>query len=135
MRCPKDGSSMKEFHIDNIPLDYCSSCHGIWMDWGELRRVSSDLVTEYELLYRGDSNLDCPKCGKSMRMADLHSAIVEECGCGIFFDVGEADKVLGKNISIECSERIGLTKEQVEKLGREGSIKLGRFELFIDDQQ
>ncbi len=133
MKCPRDGQTMAEFEVDGIPLDYCPKCHSVWMDWGELRRVSSDLVTEYELIYRGDTDLRCPLCSKRMELADLHSVIVEECECGILFDAGEAEKVLGKSIGINDLKRIGITKDQVKNLYKKGVLKLGNYEIFVED--
>ena len=135
MICPRDGQAMGEFDVEGIPLDYCPKCRSIWMEWDELRRISSDLVTKYELIHRGNAKLKCPICSKRMRLADLHSVIVEECDCGILFDFGEADKVLGKNLGIGELKKIGITPEQVNELKKTGSIKLGNYEIFVEGKK
>ena len=41
MKCPKDGSDLKEVEMGNVKVDVCSECGGMWLDAGEL-----DLVRE-----------------------------------------------------------------------------------------
>ncbi|MBD3387941.1 MAG: hypothetical protein GF416_02730 [Candidatus Altiarchaeales archaeon] len=93
MKCPKDGCEMKEKTEDDIKVDECPECDGVWLDWGELQRATDNRVTEYEVNYRGKSGRNCPRCGNRMRKGDLHSVIVEECECGLFFDKGEIRQI------------------------------------------
>ncbi|MBU0762678.1 MAG: zf-TFIIB domain-containing protein [Candidatus Altiarchaeota archaeon] len=139
MKCPKDASDMLEVKIEGIVFDFCSLCQGYWMDWGELSKTSSNMVTEHELIYRGESKRLCPKCGKHMRKADLHSVIVEECSCGIFFDKGEAQKVLGAVGKKLESEHHTKKKEVViclgdlKKLEEDGKIELSDVVITLGD--
>jgi len=41
MHCPKCGMNLIEIDYKNIKVDKCSSCHGIWLDAGELESVSN----------------------------------------------------------------------------------------------
>lgn len=43
MKCPKCGSDLQEVNYQNVMIDTCSECKGIWLDHGEL-----------ELLGRGE---------------------------------------------------------------------------------
>jgi Zn-finger nucleic acid-binding protein len=134
MKCPKDGTAMRERDVDGVVLDVCEKCGGIWMDWGELGRVSKHTVTEHELVFRGGSSRHCPRCGKPMKKADLHSVIVEECGCGIFFDRGEADKVIGRGIEANVSSgsaKVEMTLAQVKELLDRGAVKAGPVEIVL----
>lgn len=36
MRCPKCGQELKEIIHEELALDKCESCEGIWLDKGEL---------------------------------------------------------------------------------------------------
>ena len=36
MKCPKCGMNLFEMDFKGIKIDECSSCHGIWLDAGEL---------------------------------------------------------------------------------------------------
>ena len=36
MKCPKCGSDLQENNYQNVMIDICSECKGIWLDHGEL---------------------------------------------------------------------------------------------------
>ena len=36
MKCPKCGSDLHEVHYQDVVIDSCSECKGIWLDHGEL---------------------------------------------------------------------------------------------------
>ena len=39
MKCPKCGSDMEEKEMDNVMIDQCTECQGIYFDAGELELV------------------------------------------------------------------------------------------------
>lgn len=39
MKCPKCGSDMVEKELDNVMIDQCTECEGIYFDAGELEMV------------------------------------------------------------------------------------------------
>ncbi|MFN0151092.1 MAG: zf-TFIIB domain-containing protein [bacterium] len=39
MKCPKCGSPLEEFALDNVHVDKCLSCEGLWLDAGELETI------------------------------------------------------------------------------------------------
>jgi hypothetical protein len=39
MKCPKDGSDLKEEELGPIKVDVCAECKGIWFDGGELEMM------------------------------------------------------------------------------------------------
>ncbi len=41
MRCPKCGGQLVEEHHENVDIDKCSDCHGIWLDPGELDKLNA----------------------------------------------------------------------------------------------
>ena len=43
MKCPKCGSDLKEINLNDVMIDLCIACKGIWLDSGELK-----LLTEGE---------------------------------------------------------------------------------------
>ena len=43
MKCPKCGSDMEEKELDNVMIDQCGECQGIYFDAGEL-----DLILKRE---------------------------------------------------------------------------------------
>ena len=40
MHCPKCGMKLVEINYKGITIDECSSCQGVWLDAGELKRAS-----------------------------------------------------------------------------------------------
>jgi len=40
MRCPKCGEELEEIVFQGIQIDRCPECHGVWLDSGELERVT-----------------------------------------------------------------------------------------------
>lgn len=36
MKCPKCGSKLHEVNYQNVMIDTCSDCKGIWLDQGEI---------------------------------------------------------------------------------------------------
>ncbi len=131
MKCPKDGNEMEDREIDDVRLDICNKCNGIWMDWGELGKLSRNTVTEHEMISRGKSRIYCPKCRANMRKMDLHSVIVEECRCGMFFEKGEAKKLLGRDIILDKKKLI-MSKEQLKELNKAGRLVFGDVDIIIE---
>ena len=40
MKCPKCGAELKEVNYQNVMIDTCSHCKGIWLDHGELELLA-----------------------------------------------------------------------------------------------
>ena len=36
MKCPRDGSDLKEREFHHVKIDVCPQCKGVWLDTGEL---------------------------------------------------------------------------------------------------
>ena len=56
MKCPKCGADLKEVNYQNVMIDTCSDCKGIWLDHGEL-----------ELLAQGHAQMTKGFLGKLFR--------------------------------------------------------------------
>jgi len=48
MKCPKCGSDLEEINHDEVMIDRCTKCEGIWLDKGEL-----ELLTQGEAKFTG----------------------------------------------------------------------------------
>jgi Zn-finger nucleic acid-binding protein len=131
MKCPKDGQEMEEMVFDGVTIDVCKRCNGLWMDHRELDQLGGYHATEHELMHRGESRLSCPRCGRRMSQADIHAVIVDKCQCGIYFDEGEAEKVIGRKIRNENVNRVEVTTEQLKRLINGGSLRVGDIELVL----
>jgi len=106
MKCPVCKVSMSAVEHDKIELDYCSVCHGIWFDRGELellldtltsgttRELVNSLMQRPQLKVQEKSR-KCPICRRVMGKIDIGSGqeiIVDVCsaGHGLWFDGGES---------------------------------------------
>ena len=110
MQCPRDGSALNsEKYEGDVVVDRCPSCHGFWLDSGELKSVQE--IIEHD--YSGQLNqinvvaqayefarqktlpdIKCPKCGGDLNAKEYSycSQILidccEDCG-GMWLDAGE----------------------------------------------
>ncbi len=39
MKCPKCGMELEEINFADVRIDKCFSCHGLWLDKGELEAI------------------------------------------------------------------------------------------------
>jgi len=40
LRCPRDGGEMVTVTIENVQVDRCTQCGGMWLDAGELEQLT-----------------------------------------------------------------------------------------------
>lgn len=87
----------------DVTVDVCPSCHGTFLDEGEIKRLTGDrdlhkLLTNY-LGVDDDGELVCPSCGGLMdaELLELEETSVEVDACldcfGIWLDDGELAKL------------------------------------------
>jgi uncharacterized protein len=110
MRCPIDKSDMIVVEHQDIELDYCLQCKGVWFDSGELDLLISVLKSEgAELSPQGsltsepskteEATKKCPVCGRKMNkflIGKQPKIIIDSCPQedGLWFDGGELHQVL-----------------------------------------
>jgi len=39
MKCPRCDGTLKEIIVEDVPVDMCDKCAGVWLDSGELERI------------------------------------------------------------------------------------------------
>lgn len=39
--CPNDGGAMQELNRNGVLIDVCTTCRGVWLDRGELKKLLS----------------------------------------------------------------------------------------------
>ena len=102
MDCPKCSGRMEPVTFDDIEINRCTACGGMWFDLLEHehlrdRRGSEAVDTGSTSLGREHNkigDIDCPKCGvRMLKMVDAHQPHIwyEMCATcyGIYFDAGE----------------------------------------------
>jgi Zn-finger nucleic acid-binding protein len=106
MDCPVCKKSMLVLELQQIEIDYCQNCSGIWLDSGELELLLDDTEEKQRLL--GSFQIDpdnpekkrrCPKCTKKMNkvfVGNGKKVLVDKCkkDHGIWFDSGELHQVV-----------------------------------------
>jgi Zn-finger nucleic acid-binding protein len=117
---------METVEVEDIQIDRCTKCGGLWFDEFELSDLTAKAGSETVDTGKADKStqhsparLSCPKCSTSMlRMVDAQQPHIwyETCeGCGgSFLDAGEFRDLKRNNL-------IGLIKDVIVELkgGRE----------------
>lgn len=102
MQCPKCAHDMEKVTYENVEVDRCKLCKGLWFDvmeheilkglkGGEQVDVGDAEVGE---LFNREDRIDCPVCKVPMvRLVDGEQPHIWYEGCpvcyGVFFDAGE----------------------------------------------
>ena len=106
MRCVGCKEPMIVLEIDQIEIDHCLACGGVWRDAGELEALLEDREGAEGILLRpmqeGESQRSgrkCPICRRRMRLsAPIGDSGVKIDFCsrrhGIWFDRGELEEVV-----------------------------------------
>lgn len=97
------------FSSQDLKLARCFTCHGIWFDKNELKKVIDerdtdlswmhfDLWTEKEKFGVARGKKLCPECKKSMAIikydnSDVEVDVCADCG-GVWLDSGEFTKII-----------------------------------------
>jgi len=106
-RCPRCGVPLRPELKNNIEIDICPQCGGLWLDQGEFHLVTAEstvyreekLEEEYIRPVLPDTieYIPCVRCGKLMvrkNYARISGVIIDECGRhGIWLDSGEMEKI------------------------------------------
>ena len=110
MDCPvcKD-RAMITLELNEVEIDFCTVCNGIWLDAGELELLLGEPEKAGQLLnsFRIDSMSTekirkCPICDKKMQKVIVGSAkpilLIDKCrkGDGLWFDKGELNDIFDR---------------------------------------
>ena len=121
MICPKCKTDMETIEFENVEVDRCKNCNGIWFDVGEEGlMLGADAAKAIDTGDRSIgreankiNNYRCPRCdGGMLRRVDPKQSQIryEECtSCkGTFFDAGEFTDLVKDSIA-------DLSKRRAEK--------------------
>ncbi len=105
-KCPVDQSEMRQIQDKGIALDWCDLCDGIWLDPGELARLSRTTVDIPNLLpkpapartHESSKTPQCPRCNvplEEILYEQAGSLQVDRCpGChGLWLERGELQEI------------------------------------------
>ena len=110
MKCPACKQLMIVVEHENIELDYCLDCSGVWFDAGELEllfetmkldetRLSLDSILTSPDARAKEKKRRCPLCGRKMKKATVGhdpEVLIDACpqGEGLWFDKGEVVQLI-----------------------------------------
>ncbi len=106
MDCPVCKEPMVVLELDQIEIDHCLSCSGIWLDAGELElllEASEDkdqLLSSFEVDRAAKEKArKCPICRRRMEKVLCGTECkvrIDRCrkGDGLWFDVGELEQIV-----------------------------------------
>ena len=100
---------MLTLELQDVEIDYCTDCSGIWLDAGELELLLGEPDKAKQLLnsFKVDSESNeakrkCPICDKKMQKIIVGSSkptlLIDKCrrGDGLWFDKGELHDIFDR---------------------------------------
>jgi len=110
MICPVCKYDMIVVEYQNIELDYCNSCKGVWFDSGELElllesqgleetKVFLDDILDSQEAISPEKKRNCPVCGHKMKKTAIGGQteiLIDICHDkhGLWFDGGEVTQLI-----------------------------------------
>ena len=120
MNCPACKNPMIILELNQVEIDYCNSCNGIWLDSGEPELIfsNSDQKNVSESFIPKSNHQEvgrrCPNCKKKMEKVEFENSgiILDRCtnNHGLWFDNGELKSLL-KTSADSNNKMIDLLKE------------------------
>ena len=107
MDCPVCKSAMITLELNDVEIDYCCDCNGIWLDSGEIELLIADARQAQKLFdsFKIEKNITeklrkCPICLKKMQKISVSQSenplIIDKCpkDHGLWFDKGELKEII-----------------------------------------
>lgn len=106
MNCPACKEPLIALECEEVEVDYCVVCKGVWLDAGELELLFGDRQLAEGFMTAGNREATkdakkrrCPECDKRMELwvtGGDHPVTYDKCprGDGLWFDNGELVTVL-----------------------------------------
>jgi Zn-finger nucleic acid-binding protein len=133
MLCPVDKIPAIVVEYNEIELDYCTKCHGVWFDAGELELLLAssgaggheaflEAVLDKEAVGIKEKKRRCPICHQKMKKSyadPRNRTLVDICpdGHGIWFDGGEVERLLG-SLAEDYPEQNAAYKKLIDHFGK-----------------
>jgi Zn-finger nucleic acid-binding protein len=118
MDCPVCKNAMVVLELQQVEVDHCFGCGGIWLDAGELELLIDDPIRSAELLESfkidkecTEAKRKCPICYRKMEKAvvgaEKPQLLIDRCRKrhGLWFDSGELQDIL-RRAQLDSDSRI-----------------------------
>lgn len=109
MDCPDCKNAMITLELEDVEIDYCTDCGGIWLDAGELELLLNEpdkakgLIDSFRIEPdSAERTRKCPICDKKMQKIVVGSSeptlLIDKCrrGDGLWFDKGELQDIFDR---------------------------------------
>ena len=106
MDCPHCSEPMVTLELDDVEIDHCLECGGIWLDAGELdillgasEQAGAMLKSFNNAPNCAEKLRKCPICLKKMEKvlagSETDAVLLDRCrkGDGLWFDAGELEEI------------------------------------------
>jgi hypothetical protein len=106
MDCPVCDNPMITLELNEVEIDHCLDCGGIWLDAGELESLLDDAAKANQLLrsfqprpQSAEKPRKCPICGKKMNKIAVgqtkQTLLIDKCprNDGLWLDKGELQDI------------------------------------------
>ncbi|HDP26357.1 MAG TPA: hypothetical protein ENN34_13075 [Deltaproteobacteria bacterium] len=113
MDCPTCSRALVTLEFDELEVDYCTQCGGVWLDSGELEYLLSNgsdpdtHPTPFIPSLSSEKKKRCPVCRVMMEKiaaGQADSIILDQCKLhGIWFDRGELIRLMALERGTEAS--------------------------------
>jgi hypothetical protein len=100
---------MITLELENVEIDYCTDCGGIWLDAGELELLlgepekAGNLINSFKVNSQCSEGIrKCPICDKKMQKIIVGDStpvlLIDKCrkGDGLWFDSGELNEIFSR---------------------------------------
>jgi hypothetical protein len=126
MICPVCKEPLVVLELEQIEIDYCTGCEGVWLDAGELEllleteqgraRLISLLIEDNTIK---EKSYPCPICSRKMKkvfVGEERKILIDKCkkNHGLWFDKGELKKVVEFGSMNKENKIINLLKDMFE---------------------
>ena len=118
---------MVVLELDQVEIDYCFKCGGIWLDEGELEILLESAEGKDELLrsFEEDKKTKekprkCPICLRNMRKVNCggdKKVLIDKCkkNHGLWFDKGELEEIIASGCVGKDARVLDLLKDMFGK--------------------
>lgn len=127
MDCPACRQVMIVMELDEVEIDHCLECQGIWLDAGELELLLEGSKGKDELLasfivesHSNEKPRRCPICLKKMSKVECgqkKKVLIDKCrrNDGLWFDAGELKQIIMMGSFGEDHRTLDLLKDMFGK--------------------
>jgi len=109
MDCPVCKNAMITLELEDVEIDHCLDCGGIWLDAGELELLLDEAEKAGRLIESftvdtesAEAKRKCPICDKKMQKVIVGDSkptlLIDKCrrGDGLWFDKGELHDIFDR---------------------------------------